>query len=153
MASTAATTSAAASARAAGAADDNSITTYSPTVSVESWEPPDSQLEEKTAPAPLSVPYGTRNVITNKLIYQGMKMANFAGERDRGRFYTRKTFESLEVPKRNPFDRATIKEVLYYTASIAPKAGHGGRYSRRGRGRGSRRSLGRGSGRRRSCRR
>lgn len=149
MASTASAASVRASAArvpAATVVNDNSITTYNVSNSDEPWEPEHAQITEKIAPAPLSVPYGTRNVITNKLIYEGMKMADFAGERNRGRFYTRKTFKSLEIPKRNPFDRATIKEVLYYVASIAPKAGRGGRYSR------SRRGLGR-SRRRRSCRR
>jgi len=102
-------------------ADNASVTTFTSVNSNESWVPEDDHVLIKSSTAPLPVPYGTRDVITDKLIYTGTRMAEFSGERKRGRFYTRKTYMSLNTPKRNPFNRKPISEVLYYTAAITPR--------------------------------
>jgi len=125
-------------------ANNETVTTLNSVDSVESWTPPDRDLVEITAAAPLSVPYGSRDAITNKLIRQGMQMADFSGERGRGRYYTRKTYKSLNVPKRNPFNRRPIGGVLYYVASITPRVprpkGGSTRNQRRRRGLSTRRN-------------
>jgi len=104
------------------AADAASVTTYQSVESANDWSPPNSTIVEKTATSPLPVPYGTRDAITDKLINDGMKMADFCGERHHNRYYSLKTYRSLESPKRNPFDRAQIKEVLYYIATVTRKS-------------------------------
>ena len=122
------------------AANAASVTTYQSVEAADGLSPPDSTIVEKTAIGPLTVPYGTRDAITDKLINNGMKMADFSGEIGRGRYYSLKTFRSLDVPKRNPFDRALIKEVLYYIAAVArkPTSGGGDRRSSRRRSGGRR---------------
>ena len=109
-----------------------SVTTLNSNASVESWHPPDDTVMVTVAIQPLVVPRGTRDAITNKLILNGMAMADFSGERTHGRYYTRKTYKSLDFPRRNPFTRALIEDVIYYTASVPPKSViRGGRTRRR----------------------
>ena len=109
-----------------------SVTTLNSSTSVESWTPPDEKVSIIIEEQPITVPRGTRDAITNKLIYNGMFMADFSGERGHGRYYTRKTYRSLDIPRRNPFTRALIKEVIYYTASVSTKSvTRGGRTRRR----------------------
>ena len=133
----------AAAAAAAAVTDAASVTTYDSVESVDAWVPPETTIVEKRAAAPLVVPYGTRDALTDRLIRNGMRMADFSNERARGRFYTEKSFKSLDRPQRNPFDRSLINEVLYYVAAIARKAGgcsgrRGGHRDTRRRSRGRR---------------
>lgn len=114
------------------AANAASVTTYQSTESDDEWFAPESTIVVKTANTPLVVPYGSRDAITNKLIYNGMKMVDFSNEREHNRYYTFNTFRSLDLPKRNPFDRTLIKEVLYYVATVARKS-TGGRQTSRNR--------------------
>lgn len=108
------------------------------------------RFEEAEAPLPpptVNIPEGQADLIMFDEIPEGTRMADFHGERARGRFYTEQTYRSLD-PKRNPSTRKTIlpSEVTLYTAHLDPSLpvqkviGGGKRRKTKRRGRKTRRS-------------
>ena len=60
----------------------------------------------------VALPPGATNVITMDDIASGDEMINFHGERNRGRYYKKSTYNSLTSNrgvKKNPFTRAIIE--------------------------------------------
>jgi hypothetical protein len=70
----------------------------------------------------MSVPPNTEDAISYETIERGMLMVDFHGEREFGRYYTKKTYDALS-PKRNLMTRRPIlkSEVVYYMADV-PRA-------------------------------
>ena len=86
-----------------------------------------------------NIPAGSTNVVTFEDIREGDKMVNFQGEYNRGRYYTRETYNSMKR-KENPITRKAIRSenVVDYIADVvreSPRSGGGGG-TRRGRRRG-----------------
>lgn len=67
-----------------------------------------------------SLPTNAVNAITMDPITEGQSMVNFHGEFEKGRYYTRDTYNSLSRPKRNPFTRRNIMpaNVIAYKARV-----------------------------------
>lgn len=67
----------------------------------------------------MSVPPNTEDAISYETIERGMLMVDFHGEREFGRYYTKKTYDALS-PKRNLMTRRPIlkSDVVYYMADV-----------------------------------
>ena len=102
--------------------DSNTLTTYNPNNenSLDIWIPEQAEIAEHDLDS-LPVPSGTRDSVSYKLIREGMPMADFDGEREQKRYYTLKTYKTLDHPKRNPYTRGRITSVDYYRARITHK--------------------------------
>jgi len=69
----------------------------------------------------VKVPVGQKDIITGVDIEDGMTMADFQKERDeRGRYYTKDTYDKLQIPKKNPWTRQPIAsdDVQFYIAEL-----------------------------------
>lgn len=71
------------------------------------------------------VPANQDDAISAEAIENGTVMADFHGERDFGRYYTKSTYDSLPAPKKNPQSRKVIapKEVVFYRAKVQMDGG------------------------------
>jgi len=63
------------------------------------------------------------NAITYNSIINGEKMVNFHDEFKHNRFYKKSSFNSLKIPKKNPFTSKEIQEAVEYEARVANKSG------------------------------
>ena len=102
--------------------DSNTLTSFNPDDenSLDIWIPEQAEIVEHDLDS-LPVPSGTRDSVSYKLIREGMPMADFDGERRQKRYYTLKTYKTLDHPKRNPYTRGRITSVDYYRARITHK--------------------------------
>jgi hypothetical protein len=69
----------------------------------------------------VKVPVGQKDIITQIDIEDGMIMADFHKERDeRGRYYTKESYDKLGDPKKNPWTRQPIApdDVQFYIAEL-----------------------------------
>lgn len=120
--------------------NSDTLTTFNPNDenAMDIWIPEAVEIAEQDLDS-LPVPSGTRDSVSYKLIREGMPMADFDGEREQKRYYTLKTYKSLDKPKRNPYTRGVITSVDYYKARISHRNDqedplrHGGRARRRAR--------------------
>lgn len=93
-------------------------------------------LDLNPSVAPKDIPAGTDDVVNQMPITEGMKMVDFHGEYDYGRYYPLEVYiEIMKKSKENPMTRQPINEdeVVEYTAHIVPKAGRRRRKTRKGR--------------------
>lgn len=69
----------------------------------------------------MPVPPKTEDVIYGLFIENGCVMADFHGEREFGRYYTKASYKTLLQPKRNPVTRQPIlpSEVVFYIAEVS----------------------------------
>ena len=73
---------------------------------------------------PRDIPADTDDVVNLMPITEGMKMVDFHGEYDHGRYYPLEVYiEIMKKSKQNPMTRQPIdeEEVIQYTAHIVPK--------------------------------
>jgi len=72
---------------------------------------------------PRDIPADTDDVVNLMPITEGMKMVDFHGEYDHGRYYPLEVYAALKAPKLNPITRQPIndEDVVQYTAHIVPK--------------------------------
>ena len=102
----------------------NSVVTYNPNnkASSETYDPRAEYTI--TYLGKIRVPRTAENKIAPVKIREGEEMANFHDELAMGRYYTRRTLKAMD-PKINPYTRAPIKEVRYYTATFSDPSGNG----------------------------
>ena len=67
-----------------------------------------------------NLPRNAENAVMMEPIADGNEMVNFQGEYDLGRYYKKRTYNSLVAPKKNPFTRRAInsKNVVRYKAKV-----------------------------------
>lgn len=84
---------------------------------MEHWFPAEMDV---SALQKVKIPKGQTDAISFDEIADGTVMADFHGERERHRYYTKTTYDSLSNPKKNPHTRALIDstDVSFYIAEL-----------------------------------